>query len=268
MSEHYKLIGKIRKILKGNALFTSVCRRMDKIGVLEVFPTGLEKYNIASNEEFDASGCAPEGPRSDSHYDVEGYSSVDLYGCFAPNLLNPGDFWIYIKAICSWIKESIQFGSWDYFFSTSPLSFPWTGWAWTIEALHGLSWAVASDQAQLKMIKKSKRNLSDLRRSLEKYVTREDILKWLESHDCVLVDKGLWVSLSDPTVFYVDEVLHPFDLKDGWSKQAIASLLEHWFQSLAYNRPNVRMIPGISAFSDIRAMMRKVLGKIKHIPSK
>jgi hypothetical protein len=59
-----------------------------------------------------------------------------------------------------------------------------------------------------------------------KFLSDDDVKLHLESIGFSEISEGIWVSSKDPGCFFVDESVYGFDMRDGWSSNNLAGLLQ------------------------------------------
>lgn len=79
---------------------------------------------------------------------------------------------------------------------------------------------------------------------LEAGWSKDDTIKYVESQESGMIrlNKHLWVSKEDPTIFVIDEDLVPFDLKNGWSENALCLVIQQWFKEMIGEAPVVHYL--------------------------
>lgn len=224
----------IKAALRDHRLLQAALLRAKKVGYFWYYAHGAEKYNHADSQE----------PHADGSFDVEGYCSEDIDAAFTLRAWHPEDVGAFFSTLWTWLKDSVELRSLSFAAETLPFGFPWRAWAWTVNsvdcALNEAADELARDRAQMEhgshwsqaKYDCYKRYVAEYRQSL----TRKKAMKALETNgDYVQVSEEIWVSASDPTVFYCDDLLVPYDLKDGWSAEKIGYILSLW--SLAVDLP-------------------------------
>ena len=251
-----------RTVLK-NSVFSAILKRSRRLGYLEISIDCCDDWNQPN--ETDPNWTAPDGPRENGRYDVEGRSSLDINGFYRLNLFNPKDLWSYFRAIGGWIKDSYELRSWSFFIDACPLFFPWSQWTWTLTSFKDCRYEVAEEVAE-KIIELRKQKPGDhtplsermeLEEQVLSTVTNSDVEDWLRraGDSRLITNPYIWVSTSDPTNFCVNDSLVPFDKKDGWSEWAIKNILSDWFEAIGFEQPIIR-ISEKGAYSALMARIK------------
>ena len=213
--------------LAKNKLLQAVLARAKKLNTLEISIDVPESYNLDPNTM------------------VEGVSNADISGYFDLNFFNPKDWWLFTKAICSWVYESVEYRSTTYMKNTNPFSFPWDNWVWTIHTLDLPKDTLARKRAKkvCPVIESDFSNGGSIKvanyfKEIENQralLTRKEIMAELleDFHPLYSSDKSIteiYVSKFDPTVICVDNGIFPYDMKHGYSYARVTEIMERWLE--------------------------------------
>lgn len=58
------------------------------------------------------------------------------------------------------------------------------------------------------------------------------LASYMRTYEHIQISPAMWVQKDDPTCFIVDDKIHPYDLRDGWSYEKIAEAVEMWLYTL------------------------------------
>jgi hypothetical protein len=81
------------------------------------------------------------------------------------------------------------------------------------------------------------------RPEIEKNVTREHVLAWLQEH-AFQISNGMWVQKEDPTCIYVNNDIILYDMKNGYSNKKLASIIRQWFYLVFGLKLDERLVNG------------------------
>jgi hypothetical protein len=227
--------------LQNNRVFQGIMRRAYKLGAVEIYITGVEKYD----HEYSPQGEWVESKdHSDgSLYDIEGHSWTDIHGFFDLSILSLSDWSSYFRAIGVWLKDSWELKSLDFAIKTLPFFMPWSQWMWTVcsfdSAKHDAAEAEILDPLYEGDLRPNDQEFLEAHHKAEerrKTMTDEDAIKYLESNNYVQLREGIYVSTIDPTNMYVNESLprFAFNLKDGWSNSMIGHIIGYWLRAVGH----------------------------------
>ena len=230
----------------------------EKKGCLKVYITGAEKYN--NNAFWDGD---PETPKADGSFEVEGHTWTDMNTQYRLELLNPVDreffcltVWFYFKDLKDAFKnltknfsfkgllETLHFAlvSFD---SVSTIQSRWTLSIASFGVARG-SFAEEKAFEELAPMPEDDRDfIVSINNPSPEYkawhakmnakeaeilAENQDLTPWLKDTHTE-VRPGLWVGIEDPGLFYADEAVFPFDMKSGWSNQAIIEIVNVWLKN-------------------------------------
>lgn len=237
------------KTLMDNPRFVNTWRTAKEDRRFRVWPVEVERHNHVRPGE-DPS-VAEAGPREDGHWDEEGHTCCDVHAYWRLRPWRPSDARAIVRGAIEWVEDT-----WDLYHPRYLLKYPsaildalrWTrdtwpltrhceGWVWEVNSMKVATEQAAWDKAEeiveqrrpLRHGERHAREVAELQPSVLASITRDEVEFYLKDvRECTKVSDKLWVSRHDPTVFYFDERYLPFDLKDGWSNEAVARVIQEW----------------------------------------
>lgn len=213
-----------------------------KTGKMQINCTEMVRYNNPGNGE---------GPNPDGKFDIEGLSSSDVqcrykFAWWMPSnwsqvFKEMPQYLSHIKEMIIddfvWLVKNRRFKSLlqrikTWVFDFSPFAYNQKGWVWVVSSL---SSAIA-DEAFEKVLR-NKKNLkissSAFQRKVEDLIEKNGKeLRDMALSNMIEITPYLWANADDATVFILDEKHHPYDLKDGWSEEAIAEAIKIWVKCM------------------------------------
>jgi hypothetical protein len=233
------LLPPAKPVLAQNPLFQGHLRLAKRLGFLPVSIIHCEKYDHVHEEER-----PPKLPNE--QYDVEGHSSCDVYGLWRYEMWRPRDVWNYAVNAWQWLKDVWDLKSWGFAWDTLPFDTYHTSWVYTVDSMRDNKWYVAEEELLYPLYDADKSPADeDLRGAHEamearvKTITGDDVkaalVRWgyVAASSPFRGEPVLWVNPSDPTVFVADERFFHFDMKDGWSNNALCKILHAWLVEVA-----------------------------------
>jgi hypothetical protein len=157
-----------------------------------------------------------------------------------------------------------------YVKAVHPFKRTFSGWTWTVNSLeaesHSARWERAEQLAKergfeepdysdwIDKLGSTRDNTShaawyaavrEIEEGLKLTWQKADTVRYVETsedHCMVRLSPYLWVNKHDPTVFVLDEDLVPFDMKSGWSEEAMCTVIQEWFKEMLGETPRVRFV--------------------------
>jgi hypothetical protein len=153
-----------------------------------------------------------------------------------------------------WAMELV----WRWGFQHHPFQTKDERWIFVIDSLSStiteISYNMAEDEMARKLgykdrithYKKTKKIFSyddvlKLAKEIEKNKKEQILLEMEKEIGIIKVSDHIWINEADPGVMIIDETLIPFDMKNGWSPDQLAQIVEIWFDlmfGLSYNVKN------------------------------
>ena len=194
--------------------------------------------------------------------------NLDLVGFWAPEW-NMNGLKLWIQAIKQWITNSWEYGagevrwnSWrsivamtKYIWSIKPFKTPWSGWVWVMGSLEqeaeifleNKAWDIVEKKQNKQKLSRRDPNVlkkyGELKnKEKENYrnsfnFKNEEFLAWLKEVRKLEPCGNVFVSLNDPTVFFIDHRLCPFNEERGWSEEGVKAGIGLWLKELDFNFP-------------------------------
>lgn len=139
-------------------------------------------------------------------------------------LLNTSIFSTEFKSLMKTLEEEEKF---DFFWAISPFSYRWNSWVFVIDTL---------EMEKFEYVQKKLREEKNF--SYDK--VKEEVAKISDEHMVEVLAKSkdyqrvgeLFIEKMDPTCMVS---LYPSDLRDGYSKAALAMVVKKWFAAFGYD---------------------------------
>lgn len=239
-ADYYENLQSARALLIDNELLDAVIARAKKTKKLDIYITGAEQYNWPDPK----TGYETQvGPRENGFYDVEGHTWTDIDGYFSINPFKWNDLKRYVKNIGSWVKDFFELFTFkspgpalQFAWSTMPFRFTWQSWVWTVEAMETIKDDLIWDKMEAihgekmsRMIRQDYKKFREEEIKIDATITRQDLIEYA-NQNYYRITPYMWVSKSDPTVILIDQVLRPYDLRNGWSNLMISTIVWEWLQ--------------------------------------
>lgn len=238
--------------LMSNSRMKAILRTVKKAGKMPVWTIEALKYNnLRPGEDH---SVVESGPREDGHYDVEGHSCCDVSTSWKLRPWNFSDLRSILKGAAEWWDDTKDLYSLRYLRrhpsaikdllgwvrDTWPLTHKCSGWTWTVDSMKVSYDEAAWDKAEeiveerrpMRSAEQFQREVVEIYEETRRTITRQEVERFLEDSGMRQMSDRIWVSTTDPTVFVYDEAYRPFDMKDGWSEEAIAELIAEWCQEM------------------------------------
>lgn len=249
-------------------LLEKVKKTAEKKGYLAFGITGVEKWNYPSehNNYGHAENIKSDGT-CDGSFDVEGHAWTDILIQYDIDLKSLEDIVAWALETFDWletlvdvIKSCLNFKNktfkpgliFNFIKSTiKTLGLTKNRWGITVQSFDVAIYDLAHDKASILLAaewpempdldelfsghvnkksdiyKKFLAKLTETEKQLAEKVTHEEVLQYVKSI-CRYIGRGLYISLEDPGIIYINNFVRPYDLKNGYSDKEISAILADW----------------------------------------
>lgn len=251
-----------------STLLEKVKETAQKRGYLAFGITGVEKWNQPSehNDWGRTEGVKSDGT-CDGSFDVEGHTWTDILVQYDISLKSLEDIIAWALEALDWLKLTFEAfkGCLDikkgifrpglvlnYIKITyKTLGLSKSRWGITVQSFDVAIYDLAQDKASILLAaerpempdfddlfsnsssgksdiyKKFLLKLAEAEKQLAEEISYKEVFEYVRSI-CRYIGRGLYVSLEDPGIIYVDNTLRPYDLKDGYSDKEVSAILADW----------------------------------------